>query len=464
MVIGPQQKQVGIRVTVISGDFRDGHLVQRHGDSAHAVLGGHLPQQAAEFIGPHRLVPQDLHELVQDGAEDLPQLGGLLRVLEAPCLRLGPHLFLQRVLEIQMLQETIKGIYFLPSCNAGFQPLIQLRKRCAYPAAQLVHPVQAGLAALIPRCAITVRIVGPVHIPEPHLPVDLPGENVVFQLIALLRHQARQAGLQPTEHVLVLQAVFQSGEDAGDEAPHGLFQHTAPAAQIGGDAVPLEYRLNGALVVGHVPGGHGDIPVAALPRRYQAADVRCRLLHLGKSGVRLPDTDGGAVSLVGLPLSEEVMLQISQGGVVGAGERPDLPWAARLVRQPRQLVPGAERDLKHLLRAVRLPQQRDSDRPSLPQDALQHLPLLGVEVREAVHKHVLAESVAGGLQRLAELGHPVPGIKAGAVQPGLIGAVQQAQVQQLVPGGALDFPGLALQQLWGHVVAAQLVEEVQQLL
>lgn len=98
------------------------------------------------------------------------------------------------------------------------------------------------------------------------------------------------------------------------------------------------------------------------------------------------------------------------------------------------------------------------------QDALQHLPLLGVEVREAVHKHVLAESVAGGLQRLAELGHPVPGIKAGAVQPGLIGAVQQAQVQQLVPGGALDFPCLALQQLWGHVVAAQLVEEVQQLL
>ena len=142
-----------------------------------------------------------------------------------------------------MLQETIKGIYFLPSCNAAFQPFIQLRKRCAYPAAQLVHPVQAGLAALIPRCAITVRIVGPVHIPEPHLPVDLPGENVVFQLIALLRHQARQAGLQPTEHVLVLQAVFQSGEDAGDKAPHGLFQHTAPAAQIGGDAVPLEYRL-----------------------------------------------------------------------------------------------------------------------------------------------------------------------------------------------------------------------------
>ena len=429
MVIGPQQEQVGIRVTVVPGDLRDGHLVQGHGDGAHAVLGGHLPQQAAEFVGLHGLVPQDLHELVQDGAEDLPQLGGLLRVLEAPRLRLEAHLFLQRVLEIQTLQETVKSIYFLPGCNVCFQPLIQLRKGRAHPAAQIVHPVQTGLAAVVPRCAVTVRIVGPVHIPEPHLPVDLPGENVVFQLVALLRRQTRQAGLQPAEHVLVLKAVFQSGEDAGDETPHGLFQHAAPAAQIGGNAVPLEYRLDGALVVGHVPGGHGDVPVAALPRRHQAADVRRRLLHLGKGGVRLPDPDGGAVSLVGLPLSEEVMLQIPQGGVVGAGERPDLPGAARLVRQPRQLVPCAERDLKHLLGAVRLPQQRHRQRPGLPQQNLQHPPLLGVEVGEAVQKHVLAESVAGGLQRLAELGHPVPGVKAGAVQPGLIGAVQQTQIQ-----------------------------------
>ena len=76
----------------------------------------------------------------------------------------------------------------------------------------------------------------------------------------------------------------------------------------------------------------------------------------------------------------------------------------------------------------------------------------------------MSEGVAGGLQRLAELGHPVPGVKAGAVQPGLIGPVQQAQVQQLVPAGPLDLPGLAVQQLRGHVVAAQLVEEVQQLL
>ena len=294
--------------------------------------------------------------------------------------------------------------------------------------------------------------------------MDLPGEDVVFQQVALLRCQSRQAGLEPAEHILVLKAVLQGGEDAGDQAPHGLFQHIAAAAQVGGDLIPLEHRLDDALVVRHVPGGHGDVPVAALPRRHQPPDVRRRLLHLGEGGVRLPDADGAAVPRVGLPLAEEAPLQMAQGGAVGPGQDLDLPGAARPVRQPGQLVPGPEGDLEHLLGAVRLPQQRDGDGPGLPQDRLQHLPLLGVEIGEAVQEHVLAEDVAGVPQRLAELGHPVPGVKAGAVQPGLVGPVQQAQVQQLVPAGPLDLPGLALQQLRGHVVAPQLVEEVQQLL
>ena len=464
MVVGSQQEQIPVRVPVIPGDLRHGHLVQGHRDRAHAVLRGHLPQQAAEFVGPHGLVPQDLHELVQNGAEDLPQLGSLLRLLEPACLCLGAHLFLQGALEVETLQKVVKCIYFLTDSFSGFQAFIQSCQGLPHPAAQAVHLLQPGLPPVVPGGAVAVGVVGPVHVPQPHLPVDLPGEDIVFQQVALLRRQSRQAGLQPTEHVLVLKAVLQGGEDAGDEAPHGLFQHVAAAAQVGGDLIPLEHRLDDALVVRHVPGGHGNVPVAALSRRHQVSDIRRRLLHLGEGGVRLPDADGTAVPFVGFPLSEEVPLQMAQSRVVGTGQRPDLPGTARLLRQPRQLVPGAEGDLEHLLGAVRLPQQRDGDGPGLPRYGLQHLPLLGVEVGEAVQKHVLAEDVAGGSQRLAEPGHPVPGVKAGTVQPGLIRPVQQAQIQQLVPAGPLDLPGLALQQRRGHAVAAQLVKEVQQLL
>ena len=294
--------------------------------------------------------------------------------------------------------------------------------------------------------------------------MDLPGEDIVLQLVALLRRQSRQAGLEPAEHVLVLKAVLDGGEDAGHQAPHRLFQHVAAAAQIHGDLIPLEHRLDDPLVVGHVPGGHGDVPVAALPRRRQRADVRRRLLHLGVGGVRLPDADGGAVPPIGLALAEEIPLQMAQGGALPAGEGLHGPPPSGLLRQADQLVTGAEGGPEHLLGALRLPQQRHGHGPRLPQQDLQGPPLLGVEVGEPVQEDVLVPAVAGGLQRLAELGHPVPCVKAGAMEPGLISPVQQAQVQQLVSAGPLDLPGLGVQQLRGHIVAAQLVEEVQQLL
>ena len=122
VVVGPQEEQVLVRVAVVPGDLGDGHLVQRHRDGAHAVLAGHLPQQAAELVGLHGLVPQDLHELVQDAAEDLPQLGGLLRLLEAARVRLGPHLGLQGVLEVQLLEKAVKDIHFSPAVLSVFRP------------------------------------------------------------------------------------------------------------------------------------------------------------------------------------------------------------------------------------------------------------------------------------------------------------------------------------------------------
>ncbi|CDC67993.1 unknown [Oscillibacter sp. CAG:155] len=65
---------------------------------------------------------------------------------------------------------------------------------------------------------------------------------------------------------------------------------------------------------------------------------------------------------------------------------------------------------------------------------------------------------------VAQLAHPVPGIQAGPVQPGLIGAVEQTQVQQLVPGGPLHFPCSGVQHLGGDFITVQLVDQIQQLL
>ena len=128
-----------------------------------------------------------------------------------------------------------------------------------------------------------------------------------------------------------------------------------------------------------------------------------------------------------------------------------------------ELTGGPEGGGEHLFTAVRLPQQRHRDGPGLTQKNSQAPPFLSGEIGKAVHKHVLPLDVAGRLQMIAQLGHPVPLVQARPAEPGLIGPVEQAQVQELVPGGPGHLPGFLVQGPGRHVIATQLVKEVQEL-
>ena len=108
MVVDAKEEQVFHGVAVVAGDLADGDLIQRDGDGAHAVLGQDLTEQPGEGLQVHGLVAQDLHKLVQHTAEDIPKLGGLLRRLQPPRLRLGLHLCLQGGAEAQTLQKRVK--------------------------------------------------------------------------------------------------------------------------------------------------------------------------------------------------------------------------------------------------------------------------------------------------------------------------------------------------------------------
>ena len=191
VVIGPQQEEILRRVAVVPGDLADGHLVQGHGNGPHAVLGQHLAKQAGKFVQLHELIAQNLHELVQHAAENLPELGRLLRVLEPSGLRLGPQLGFQGVLQVQFLHKTVKGIRFLTRCFSQFQALGQSIQRSPHPAAQLVDPGQLFRPLLRQWNAVAVGILRPIHVPQPHLAVDIPLEHIVFQQVALLGRQPR---------------------------------------------------------------------------------------------------------------------------------------------------------------------------------------------------------------------------------------------------------------------------------
>ena len=463
MVVGPQEEEVLGGVAVVPGDAGNLDLVQRDGNGAHAVFRQHLPEKAGELLQLHRLVPHDLHKLVQHAAEDLPQLGGLLRLLEAARFGLDIHLAFQSVLKAQLLHEIVEGVHLGGSGLSGLQPLRQAGQGGLDPAAQGVDPGQPRRPGGSPGGPVAVGIFHPVHVPQPHAAVDLPLEDVVFQLVALLRLKARQAGFQPAEHIIVFISPPRRGQDPGEKAEDRLFQNVAAAAEVGGNLPALKHRLDDGLVGFHIAGGHRDVPAAAFSIRQKAADGGGGLLHLGEDGIRLEEADLGGIPVIGIGRAEEMTLQMAQGGAVPAGQRFDVHRLPLPLRQAAEALEGAEGRVENLLPAVRLAQKGDGEGMGLAEEDGKAAAFLGGEVGETVDINILARGVAGGFQAVAELGHIVPRVQAGAEEAGLIGGVEKAQVPELVVRGPGNGLGLLVKGLGRDLVAPQLVKEGQEL-
>ena len=86
-------------------------------------------------------------------------------------------------------------------------------------------------------------------------------------------------------------------------------------------------------------------------------------------------------------------------------------WYAAGSRQPFQTALGPDALLEHF-QLTAVPQQRHRHRPGRPQQDLQQLHFLGGKVGEAVQVHVFARRVAGLLQVVDELLHPVPAVRS----------------------------------------------------
>ena len=119
MVVYTQEEQMLHRVTVIAGNFADIHLIQRYRNRAHTILRQHLPEQSDKLLRLHGLIAQQFHKLIQNSAEDLPQLGSLFRFLQTACLYLRIHLDLQSILQRDLLHEAVQSLDFIPGSFAA---------------------------------------------------------------------------------------------------------------------------------------------------------------------------------------------------------------------------------------------------------------------------------------------------------------------------------------------------------
>ena len=219
----------------------------------------------------------------------------------------------------------------------------QTAQRSAYPAANGVDLRQRRLLGGGEGLAPAVRVGSPVLVPDPHGAVNIPGDDVILQPVALPVGDAGESGLQPPEHVLVLIAPRYRVQRTGQQAQHRLLQHVAAAAEVDRYAVAFENIFDGSGVIVQVPGRHGDIPKAAPPAPHQLKDLCGHILHLGEHTLRLHQLHSGAVPPPGPDGTEKALCQMLQGSFRFGG-RHGLRFAGNSAsgRQPLQPLPRQE--------------------------------------------------------------------------------------------------------------------------
>ena len=441
MVVGPQQEQHPDTVAVIAGDLADLHLIQRGGNGAHAVLGQHQAQQSGKFRAVQFRVPQDLHKLIQHVAEDLPQLGVLLRQLHLSRLQQRVRLIPQGVRHTGGRREIVQRPGLVPGGRQGFQALRQRQQRHTHLFPDAVHLRQPGRTLLGQLHAVAVGVGRPRHIPQPHSAANVPPDHIVFQQVAFLRRHAGHAGFQIAEHVLVFKAAGHRVHGGQQQRDHRLFQNFAAAADIGGDAVPLKHRFQQWAVHIHGAAGHGYIPIAIALCR-QLPDLGGNVLHLGIGGGGLVQRHRIGLFLPRRVAAEKVALQMVQGAVAVSGEILHAALHARLPGHAHQtllLGGGIPEQL-----AAPVAQQRHRHAVTPPQRQREDALLLLIEEGEAIQIQVFPVQIAGLGQAVAQLLHTGAHIRLSGAQPGVVGGEDHGHVPQLVAHGPLHVGHMAV--------------------
>ena len=460
VVVGSQQKQYPHPVAVVAGDLADLHLIQRGGDGTHAVLGQHQPQQSGELLAVQLRIPQNFHKLIQHVTEDLPQLGVFLRQLHLSCRKQFIRLLPQGVRHTGRRRELIQRPGLVPCGGPLLQAVRQRRQRPAHLFPDAVDLLQPDRALLRHVQSVAVGIQRPRHVPQPHIPPDIPPDHIVFQQVALRRRHAGHAGFQIAEHVLILKAAGHRVHGGQQQRHHRLFQNVAAAADVGRDAVTPEHRLQQRPVAIHAAAGHGNIPIAIALRR-QLPDPGGDILHLGIGGGRLIEGHRAGLLLPYRVAAEAVAFQMPQRTVILPGEVGQTALHPRLMGHAHQPLLLGGGILEQLPAPVA--QQRHRHAVTPPQRQRQHALLLLVEEGKAIQIQILPVQIMGLGQAVMELLHAGAHIRLPIAQPRVIGGKDQRHIPQLVAHGALHVRHMAVQRLRRDLIGVEFVRQRGQL-
>ena len=373
---------------------------------------------------------------------------------------------LQMLRGMDLLQKLVEGEHLFSDGATGVLP--QPFQRLDHPQAEGIEGLQRLLVLGRKPLMVSPGVTRPASGSGPAAAPDVPGENIVLQLVTLRQAQSGQTGLQVAKHILIEIAPVHRVQRGGDEGKQGLLQKVGFIRLKQGDVILGKHPLQLLPIRVHRPGRHHNVPVAnpALPD--QGPNLPGGPSHLLPGRGQLMDhyTTVPGAGIGGHGMGKKRLLQMAQGRgplPFPGGQSFLLHRTAHLGSQPldpSQSFPRRGKD--RLLPSPLSIGQRQCHGVGLAEEFRQHQTLLGGKVGKPIQIHVLTLEKGKPPQLFRQTGQPVPGVQRAPGGHGLIGTKNQAQVSELLTVQSLGLLSHLGQLLPCDTVALQLVQGGQQ--
>ncbi len=318
-------------------------------------------------------------------------------------------------------------------------------QRLGETAAQGVDAPQGLLGLVVEGLAVALGMLPPVALALPGGGAELPEEEIVFQLVALLGRKAGEARAHIACHVVHVPAAGDDLVGGGDQRGQRLGEQLASARGVERHAVVGEDALERAPVILEAAHSHGDVAPAAAFFPHELDRARGGQLALGHEIRRGRETELRTLSRPdGGGIAEKVIdEEFERVALVSADVHAlDLHAAAELLRVGDQTPRGRARKGEDLIRALQLV-ERETDchlRPRREQHADDRL-LLAREVDKAVDVNAVAFSDAARGKLFGKQVEPVGGIGAAVGDHGVVAFEHESHVPELLGERALGLRG-----------------------
>ena len=314
-------------------------------------------------------------------------------------------------------------------------------QRLAETAAQGVDAREAFFRFVVKGLAVALGVLAPVALALPGGGAQLPEEEIVFQLVALLGRKPGQTRAHIAGHVVHVPAAGDDLIGGGDQRGRGLVQKLGPARGVERHAVVGEDALERAAVILKAAHGHGDVAPAAALVPHELDRAGGGQLALGDHVRRGRETQIGRRSrpLFGGPAEEMIDKEFQRVGLVPADVHAlDLHAAAQLLRVGNQTLRGRAREGEDFVPAGELVQRKaDRQLRAGGQQRADDRLLLAREVDEAVDVDEAALAEAAGGNLFGKQVEPVRGVGAAVRDHGVIALEHERHVPELLRERAL---------------------------